>query len=160
MAKVSASVAADVSVASFVRGVGGFSGTFVSVLAAVFGFFGFFGASVAKGRKNGLSGGGFVAFFALLVSVRCGRGLVPMGQNFTRESAQCKPYRLYSCKLTIFKVPVRVVQVGKIVRITNVLRREVRLETAGKVDDLAMLIFLHRLDQRQNPLEQFALTHP
>lgn len=88
IANVSASViesVTDVSGVSFVRGGGGLFGALFSALAVDFGFLGFFAASFAKGRKNGLSGGVEVAFFGLLVSVRCGRGLVPIGQNFTRE---------------------------------------------------------------------------
>jgi hypothetical protein len=56
-------------------------------------------------------------------------------------------------------VPVGIVEVRKIVRIANVFGREVRLETSGKVNDFAMLIFFHRFDGRENSREQFSITH-
>lgn len=82
MANVSASVVPTMEASSGGGLAGGFSGT----LVGAFSLRAFFAASAAKGRKNGLSADvGFALFF--LVSVRCERGLVPMGQNFTREGA-------------------------------------------------------------------------
>ena len=90
IANVSASVAPLVSERLDSSGggrTGGFSRTTLSTFAADLGFFCFFAAKVANGRKNGLSDDVESVFFVFLVSVRRDRGLVPMGQNFTREGA-------------------------------------------------------------------------
>lgn len=84
MANVSASVAPTMASCSAGR-TGGFS-RISSRFSDGFSFRAVFTASLANGRKKGSAvGAGFAFFF--LVSARCGRDLVPMGQNFTREGA-------------------------------------------------------------------------